>query len=99
MNAEIVAYLTVIFRNATQLWVDEVAVAMKHERKGLASLLLRWAETSGRQANCEELMLWGHEDAMPLYEKDNYEKVLPEQLMDLVDEKYILMRKKIIYHL
>jgi GNAT superfamily N-acetyltransferase len=95
-KADILGYVTVTFAN-TAMFIDEVAVAEGNTGKGNASALVRWAETCARQACAEEIRLWGVASAAPMYEHLGYKKLGQE--MQLGDELYHLMSKRVMYYI
>jgi hypothetical protein len=58
---------------------------------------MRWAETCARQACVEEIRLWGVAPEVGKYQHLGYEKLGRE--MQLGDETYHMMSKRVLYHI
>jgi GNAT superfamily N-acetyltransferase len=97
-GATIIGYLTFTFRDSSTMDLDEVAVDRQHQGKGYSSALMRWAETSARQARVQAMRLWGIADQVPKYEHLGYRKE-HDRKMTLDDGTYYFMSKRVMYHI
>jgi GNAT superfamily N-acetyltransferase/hypoxanthine phosphoribosyltransferase len=73
MGSEIVGYLTVSHRKEGSLMVDEIAVDVAHQGKGLAGVLMRWAETMARKSRVLSIDLWAIENRVDMYKRYGYQ--------------------------
>lgn len=78
--------------------IDVVAVDDAHQRKGVGTLLIRWADNWARNQACNALDLFAIEDRVAFYENLGFVKV-PGILLELgMDERYFRMRRRIVYN-
>jgi len=97
-DGEIAGFVS--FRNqGDDLFVDSWATANKFAGRGIGNATFRWAETWARSTRCSQVSLWAYEKAIPVYENYGYEHV-DGKWRDLgEDQRYKVMRKKILYNL
>jgi GNAT superfamily N-acetyltransferase len=79
------------------LLIDEVAVDRRCQGSGIGGMLMRWAETCGRNEHCLNVQLWSAEDRKGWYGKMGYQLAGKEMTLDGV--KFLLMTKKMLYNL
>ncbi len=83
---------------ARVMTVLEVAVDPSEKDKGYGGLLLRFADTMARQAECDAVRLNAIEEKVPMYEKFGYHRVAGSLVLPLEDERYYPMERRVLYH-
>lgn len=94
---EIVGYVAIALVDDRELSIEQVAVHPDSQGLGYAGALLRWAETLARLKDCNHLRLWGILEQRKKYLKMGFREI-PDELLDLGDEKYVRMRKCLLPH-
>jgi ribosomal protein S18 acetylase RimI-like enzyme len=94
---KIVGYLTVHRSKDNSFVVDEIAVDKKHRGKKWGGVLMRFADTLARQADCPSIRLYAIEEKIEFYEKQSYRKVSSEAI-SVDGERYFLMERALLYH-
>lgn len=99
LNGEIKAFLSFkVQQNA--LFIDALAASKELEGVGIGGVLMRWAETWARSANCNEVNLWSIDNPKRIgfYEHAGF-TLTAEDTLDLGNEKYKHMRRVLLYNL
>lgn len=86
-----------LIRDAVLL-VDAVVVDSSLQGKGIGGVLIRWAENWARSMNCAGIELWSKDDRVDWYQKQDFE-VVNGKILDLGEEKYQLMNRRLLYNL
>ena len=82
-----------------KLFIDVVASAKRVQGKGVGSALARWAETWARSCDCQLIELWAIKDRIGFYANIGFKEVpTTQELVLSATEKYMLMRKPILYN-
>ena len=94
----IVGYLTVRF-SGDYMSIDELAIDKEKRSRGYGGVLLRFADTMARQANCRTVRLNAIENKITFYEAAKYRKISNTSSIRL-DEKelYWPMERTVLYH-
>jgi GNAT superfamily N-acetyltransferase len=93
-------YVTFEFTGDGSLSIEAVAVRRDQRDKGYGAALIRWAETSARQADCRRITMWGITDQVEKYERLGYRRDPNREPMRLDGgEEYSFMSKPVLYHL
>ncbi|MEI9895099.1 MAG: GNAT family N-acetyltransferase [Chthoniobacter sp.] len=95
---QMVGFLTLHFSDGDSLSIDEIVVAEAQRSEGYGGVLLRFAETMARQAECRSIRLNAHEDRIPVYEGFNYGPIPGRGVLQLEAERYQPMEKAVLYH-
>lgn len=99
-SREILAFISITYRPGKLMFIDGVAVDKRAQgRKGhsVGGCLMRWAETLARSNDYHEMELWAINDRVQFYEHMGFAS--RGQNLDLGSEKYVLMGRKLLYHL
>jgi len=95
---KILGYLTIRFSD-DYMSIDELAVDKGQRKHGYGGVLLRFADTMARQANCRTVRLNAISDKVPYYEGANYHKISNTDSIRLDDaEVYWPMERTVLYH-
>ena len=97
-NGQIIGFVS-FRKTGTALFIDSIGTIKTERNKGIASAMLRWAETWGRSNRCSYIELWGFEDAIPVYTKYGYELVDNEWRTLGAGHRFKLMHKPLLYHI
>lgn len=100
LNGEIKAFISFKIQQQNALFIDAIAASSELVECGIGGVLMRWAETWARSANCNEVCLWSidHPDRIGFYKHFGF--TLTEDILDLGnDEKYRYMRRVLLYNL
>jgi GNAT superfamily N-acetyltransferase/hypoxanthine phosphoribosyltransferase len=95
---KVIGYLTIRFADR-YMAIDELAVDEKQHGHGYGGVLLRFADTLARQANCRTVQLNAIDKRVSFYEEAKYQKISntsPIRLDD--DEIYWPMERTVLYH-
>ena len=93
----VVGFLTVQAPQSDTLSVNEVVVDSGTRGKGYGGVLLRFADTLARQANCKSVKLHAIKNKVEFYGHFGYHLVPGAKPIFLDDEEYQLMEHKILY--
>ena len=89
----------VSFRKAGQsVFIDAIGTVTAAQKGGIASAMLRWAETWGRSAQCTGVQLWGYERVLDIYPYFGYTPVNDEWRTLGLGRRYKLMHKPLLYN-
>ena len=93
----VLGYVTIHRVRRGTMVIDEVAVGQgkRYRGKGYGGILLRFAETLGRQSDCTAIQLHAIENRVNFYEHFGYQLV-PVEPLHLDGETYVLMRKPVV---
>lgn len=100
LNGEIKAFLSFKVQQQNALFIDAIATSTELEGVGIGGVLMRWAETWARSANCNEVNLWSidNPDRIGFYEHAGF--TLTGETLDLGNnEKYRHMHRVLLYNL
>jgi GNAT superfamily N-acetyltransferase len=95
-GAIVVGFLT-LHMDADQLTVAEVVVDPSHQANGYGGILMRFAETLARQADCRVVRLNAIREKVAVYEGFGFAKQ-PVAPIKLDDEEYHPMERLVLYH-
>lgn len=94
----VAAYISFYINDQNSLYVDIIAADEAFRGQGLGGVLMRWAGTYARSTCCSAIELNAHADRVDFYRHYGFSIVAGAEAIDIGgDEKYILMRKPIIY--
>lgn len=93
----IMGYLTVHFSGDT-MSIDEVVVDADQKSQGYGGILMRFADSLARQANCRSVALNAIEQRVGFYENLEYKKIGGASPIRLDDETYWPMQRPVLYH-
>lgn len=95
-DSKLIAFLS--FRKAgMNVFIDAIGVEESHRGEGIASAMLRWAETWGRSVRCTGVQLWAYEKAISMYQLFGYKPVTDEWRTLGLGHRYKLMEKPLLY--
>ena len=94
----IVGFLTIHFSGLDELVIDEIVIDPEHQRKGYGGVLLRFADTLARQADCRVVKLNAIERGTEFYKGFKYRLVPDREPISLDDEVYRPMERAVLYH-
>jgi GNAT superfamily N-acetyltransferase len=78
--------------------IDEIAVDGTQQGHGYGAVLMRFADTLARHANCTTIRLNGIAEKVPFYEGMGYTKLGRGSPLRLDDEVYWPMERPVMYH-
>jgi hypothetical protein len=93
-----VGFLTIHFSEANSLTIDEIVVAEAQRGGGYAGVLLRFAETIARHAECRSIRLNAIQERVHIYDGFRYLPIPGKEVLQLGTEKYQPMEKAVLYH-
>jgi GNAT superfamily N-acetyltransferase len=93
-----VGFLTLHFSEADSLTIDEIVVAEAQRGGGYAGVLLRFAETVARHAECHSIRLNALRERIPVYDGFRYRPIPGKEVLHLGAEEYQPMEKAVLYH-
>lgn len=97
-KGKIIAFIS--FRKHGQnLFIDAVGTVVTERERGIASAMLRWAETWARSMRCTGVELWAYEGAIDVYTQYSYEFVDGQWHTLGAGHRFKLMRKKLLYNI
>ena len=98
-NGNLIGFIS--FRKQGQnLFIDAIGTVVSERKKGIASAMMRWAETWGRSMKCTGVELWAYEGAIDdVYVKYSYEFVDGQWRTLGAGHRFKLMRKKLLYNI
>jgi GNAT superfamily N-acetyltransferase len=79
--------------------IDALAVEVSHQKKDIAGLLLRWVENWARNYQLLEVELWSIKNEIEFYEHMKYKVVSGADSMNLDDEEFVLMTRRLLYNI
>lgn len=94
----IVGFLTVHSYAPDSLTIGEIVVDQRHQKHGYGGMLLRFADTLARQANCRIVRLHAIKEQIEFYEHFGYRLAPGGQMIRLDDEGYQWMERTVLYH-
>lgn len=98
LNGKIEAFISFKMQQNNALFIDAIAASSKLNGTGIGGVLLRWAETWARSANCNEVNLWSINNRVSFYEHFGF--TLTGETLDLGNgEQYAHMRRVLLYNL
>lgn len=97
-GAAIVGYLTVHGVEADFLMIDEIAVDQNQQKKGYGGVLMRFADTLARHADCRYVRLLGIDQQVDFYKGFEYRLLEARDPIILDAETYRLMERAVLYH-
>lgn len=100
LNGEIKAFISFKVQQQNALFIDAIAASTELKGAGIGGVLMRWAETWARSANCNEVNLWSIDDPDRIGFYEHYGFTLTGEALDLgSNEKYKHMRRVLLYNL
>jgi GNAT superfamily N-acetyltransferase len=93
----IVGYVTVHFADHV-LYVDEVAVDVRHRKHGYGGVLMRFADTLTRQQDCWSVRLNAIRDRVEWYQGFGYKVLAGRNPVHVETEEYVPMEKRLVHH-
>lgn len=97
-TGKILGYLTIRFAS-DYMSIDELAVDKQQRKHGYGGVMLRFADTMARQANCRTVRLNAINNKVSYYETAGYHKISNTDSIRLDDtEIYWPMERTVLYH-
>lgn len=94
----IVGFLTMHFSEPSDLVIDEIVVDPQSRRQGYGPILLRFADTLARHADCRRVRLNAIKERVGFYEAFKYRAIPGACSLRLDDEEYQPMERTVLYH-
>lgn len=99
INGKVVGFVSFHVTDRGAMLLDIVARDTSTKEMKVGALLLRWAEAYARSSRCQAIDLWAHEPLVRHYQEIEYHPVVGmEPLLAGGGERYIRMRKRILYN-
>jgi len=95
---EICGFISFRMGDGSKIVVDNIGVDKSKQDCRVGGHLMRWAEHLARHGTCARMELWAIDDRVPWYQKMGYE-VVPNEELQLENDKFLLMTKKLLYNL
>ena len=97
-DGAIASYISFLINDNNSLYIDLVAADSAFKGRGIGGVLMRWAGTYARSNCCSAIELNAHVDRVDFYRQYGFAVIPGAEEIDIGGgEKYILMRKPIIY--
>jgi len=96
-TSAVVGFLTVI-SEPRQLTIAEIVVDPLAQGAGYGGILMRFADTLARQADCSTVSLNAIEARVPWYKGRGYNVSHTKGVLELEDERYQPMERQVLYH-
>jgi len=80
------------------LSIDEIAIDNEQKSKGYGGILMRFADTLGRQLNVQSIRLNAIKAEVDFYKKRGYTEIPGQKPLLLGKEEYFPMSRQVLYH-
>lgn len=100
LEGKIKSFISFKAQPSGSLFIDAIATSSELHGAGIGGVLLRWAESWARSANCKEVTLWSIDDPVRIGLYQHFGFALTGEMLDLGGgEKYKHMRRVLLYNL
>lgn len=100
LDGKIQAFISFKMQQRNALFIDAIAASSALEGAGIGGVLMRWAETWARSANCNEVNLWAIDNPKRIGFYEHAGFTFTGETLDLGNnEKYKRMRRVLLYNL
>lgn len=100
LNGRIKAFISFKVQQQNALFIDAIATSADLIGTGIGGVLMRWAETWARSANCNEVTLWSIDEPKRIEFYERFGFTLTGETLTLgINEKYKHMNRVLLYNL